>query len=404
VNILCVLGEHNYGNPARGAGYEYVNFIPSLRRLGHDVSHFESFSRVAFHSFAELNGKLLERVKAERPDMIFFVLLGYEVWLETLALIREGSDAILVNWATDDSWKYEQHSRFIAPAFDLYVTTYREALTKAINAGASNFYLSQWAIHGLSLKEPLPARDCKYQVSFVGTCYGNRLHWITELAKLGVKVECFGFGWPSGPIPQNMVSEIIRNSVISLNFGDSGIQWNKFLPTKSRQIKARLFEVSGMGGCLMTEPATGLEDCFQLGDELAIFSSVEELARKLAFYLNQPEERDRIAKAGHLRVALEHTYEVRFAALLEAAVQRRRPPTGQEIDMKKFMAIAKRHEIGFSLTLFRILLVFPCTLLWGRARGPRAARRFLLEASWRLMGRHTYTAGGWPGRLFYCES
>ena len=404
MKILCVLGEHNYGNPARGPGYEYVNFIPSLRRLGHDVSHFESFSRGSFHSFAELNGKLLERVAAELPDMIFFVLLGYEVWLETLELIREGSNAILVNWGTDDSWKYEQHSRFIAPAFDLYVTTYQEALAKAVSAGAANFYLSQWAVTGLSLQEPLPARDCRYQVSFVGTCYGNRRRWVAELAKLGVKVECFGFGWPNGPIPQNMVSEIIQNSVISLNFGDSGIQWRNFFPLRSRQIKARLFEVAGMGGCLMTEPATDLDNCFQVGEELVTFNSADDLARKLAVYLNQPEERDRIAQAGQRRVALEHTYEARFAALLEAAVRRRRPFAGQQIDMKKFISISKRHEVGFGLSLFRLLLVLPCILLWGRARGARAARRFLLEASWRLVGRHTYTAGGWPGRLFYRES
>jgi spore maturation protein CgeB len=173
---------------------------------------------------------------------------------------------------------------------------------------------------------------------------------------------------------------------------------------KSRQIKARLFEVAGMGGCLMTEPAIGLENCFQLGDELTTFNSAEELAQKLTFYLNQPEERDRIARAGQRRVAFEHTYEIRFAALLEAAVQRRRPPNGQEIDMNKFISIAKRHEVGFTLSLLRILLVSPFTLIWGRARGARAARRFLFEVSWRIVGRHTYTAAGWPGRLFYWES
>ena len=140
------------------------------------------------------------------------------------------------------------------------------------------------------------------------------------------------------------------------------------------------------------------------GGVLVTFNSADDLARKLAVYLNQPEERDRIAQAGQRRVALEHTYEARFAALLEAAVRRRRPFAGQQIDMKKFISISKRHEVGFGLSLFRLLLVLPCILLWGRARGARAARRFLFEASWRLVGRHTYTAGGWPGRLFYRES
>jgi len=404
VKILCVFGEHNYGDPTRGLGYEYVNFIPSLKNLGHEVSHFESFSRRAYGSFVELNQKLLERVKADRPDIIFFVLLGYEVWLETLDLIREGSNAVLVHWATDDSWKYEQHSRLISPQFDLYATTYQTAITKSAQSGALNFYLSQWATSTSGLKRPLHAEACKYQVSFVGTCYGNRRRWIAELAKVGVKVDCFGFGWPNGPISQDMVAEIIRNSVVSLNLGDSGIQWRNFLPMRSRQIKARLFEVPGMGGFVMTEPAPELQRFFRIDDEVVTFRSVDELARKLAFYLTHPEDRDRIAEAAHARVALEHTYEARFTHLFKAAMLRRRRLAEKEVDMEKFISISQRHKLGFGLKFLRTLLIFPCTVFWGNVRGPRAARRFIFELSWRIVGRHTYTAAGWPGRLFYWES
>src|SRR5574340_921916 len=98
MKILCVLGKHNYGNPARGEGYEYVNFLPALRNLGHQVVFFESFARDAYRDFAELNRSLLETVESEKPDVVLCVLLGYEVWLETLQLIRAGSNAILINW------------------------------------------------------------------------------------------------------------------------------------------------------------------------------------------------------------------------------------------------------------------------------------------------------------------
>ena len=37
MRVLCVFGEHNYGDPNRGEGYEYANFVPALRRLGHEV-------------------------------------------------------------------------------------------------------------------------------------------------------------------------------------------------------------------------------------------------------------------------------------------------------------------------------------------------------------------------------
>ena len=62
MNILCVFGRHNYGDPSRGEGYEYSNFLPALRTLGHDVHHFESWDRSAQADFAALNTALLDRV------------------------------------------------------------------------------------------------------------------------------------------------------------------------------------------------------------------------------------------------------------------------------------------------------------------------------------------------------
>ncbi len=404
MKILCVLGEHNYGNRARGAGYEYLNFLPALRNMGHTVSHFESFSRAAYSDFADMNRQLLQRVQADKPDLILFVLLGYEVWLETLQLIREGSNAILMNWSTDDSWKYEQFSRFIAPAFDLYVTTYPDAMQKADRDGHRNFHLSQWAANSNMLQPPLPADQCKYKVSFVGTCYGNRSQWVANLDAAGISVDCFGYGWPNGPVAAERIPEIIQQSVISLNFGDSGIQWKGLVPGRSRQIKARLFEVPGAGGFLMTEIADGLSGYFAADAEIVTFDGLPEVTEKIHHYLQQPAQRDRIAQAGQRRTALQHTYEARFAPLLQAAQACRTVKGGCAIDMVQFEALAEAHKPGVGLRLVRKLLVLPCDLLWGKARGPRAARRMLFELAWRLAGRKTYTATGWPGRLFYRDS
>ena len=75
MHILCVFGEHAYGDSSRGEGYEYVNFPPALRRLGHRVSFFESFSREPYADFAELNRALLQRVEETVPDVVFCVLM-----------------------------------------------------------------------------------------------------------------------------------------------------------------------------------------------------------------------------------------------------------------------------------------------------------------------------------------
>lgn len=406
MKVLCVLGEHNYGNPDRGACYEYVHFLPAIRNLGHEVVFFESFNRSKYQSFAELNRKMLETVNAHRPDVVLCVLMGYEVWLETLQLICDQSTAILINWSTDDSWKYEQFSKFVAPVFHLYATTYASALDKAAKDGHNNFYLTQWAANSATLQKPLPASECKYPVTFIGTAYGKRPQWMTRLAEAGIHVECFGFGWKNGPVRAEDIPQIMRDSVISLNFGDSGIHWKGLRPMRSRQIKARIFEVPGAGGFLISENADDLNK-FYCAEEIETFEGADELGGKIKKYLDEFANRDRMAEAGYRRTIDQHTYEHRFSKLLDAAEEMKKNSSQHltsGIDMEMFADIEKRHKVGIALRLLGQLWRFPFILVWGKVRGQRAARRLLFELSWRFAGGKTYSASGWPGRLFYQES
>lgn len=406
MKILCVFGQYNYGDKARGIGYEYANFLPALRNLGHEVLLFESLNKSAYHDFADMNRQLLQMVEREKPDIIFCVLITYEVWLETLKLIREGSNAALVHWATDDSWKYEQFSHFVAPAFDLYATTYPSAMEKAANDGYDNFILTQWAANSDVMRPPLPASECSYQVSFVGSAYGNRMKWIEDLKSHGVEVDCFGYGWPNGPVSSEEISEIMRKSVISLNLSDSGVVIQDGRPVRSRQVKARVFEVPGAGGLLLTESAACLEDFFVPDEEIVLFEGIDDLAGKIKYLLTHSDERDAIAQSGFKRAKAEHSYEMRFKPLITLALDRRKghPVARHGIDFERFEAIAKLHQPHALLYLLRFLLLLPSVLIWGRERGSRAARRFLFEFSWRFLGKKTYSASNWAGRIFYKQS
>jgi spore maturation protein CgeB len=404
MRIFCVFGRHNYGDPLRGDGYEYANFLPAFRALGHDVSFFDSWDRSDYCDFAELNRAFLRRVDQEQPDVIFCVLLSYELWRETLDLVRANGSVVIINWGTDDSWKYEQFSRFVAPHVDCYATTYPKAVEKAHYNGLDNLVLTQWGASRDTLVEPLPARQCTHPVTFVGSAYGNRSKWIEILRARGIQVECFGHGWPAGPVSATDLLRIYRESVLTLNFGDSGIQFRGLLPYRSRQIKARVFEVPGAGGCLLTEPAQYLEEYFRIGEEIIVFDGPDELAERINYFLANPEQRDAIAYRGFERVSTEHTYDRRFEDLLEKLAQRAAQRPIRSIDWPTFERVVGQHKIGPWLTLLRSLCVSCAALIWGKRRGARAARRLAFELSWRLRGAWTYSAAGWPGRMFYRES
>jgi spore maturation protein CgeB len=172
------------------------------------------------------------------------------------------------------------------------------------------------------------------------------------------------------------------------------------------QIKARIFEVTGMGGCLLTEMAEGLEDYFRLGVEVETFSTPEELVLKVRRLLSDPMHRDAVARAGNIRTSTEHTYENRFRELLTVAdrlaEQRKIDPA--RLDWSKFERAVARHRTGRVAVGVAVGLRKLCSIFWGPARGARAARRATYELSWRLARAQTYSAAGWPGRLFYRES
>ena len=402
MKILCVFGRHAYGDPARGEGYEHASFLPALAALGHELELFDSLDRASYGGFAALNRAFVERVERCRPQAILCVLMHYEIWTETLDLVRSRSPAALLNWGTDDSWKFEQFGRFVAPHVDLYVTTSPAAAARARRLALDNVVPSQWAASKLCA--PLPASRCRYQASFVGTAYGNRRRWVEALRARGIEIECFGHGWPAGPVDTPELLRIANESLVSLNFGDSGLHFRRGVPYRSRQIKARTFEVPGAGGLLLTQPADDLERYFAAGKEIDVFASPDEAAAKIRRHVNEPERRDAMARAGHERVRREHTYAARFAPLLEEAMSRARARPPATAPVRGFEAIAAQHSAPWWLRVLRVALAAPASLLFGARRGPRAARRLLFELSWRLAGESTYSARGWPGRTFYRES
>lgn len=406
MKILCVFGKYNYGKSERGISYEYANFLPALRNLGHEIIFFESWDKSIYKDFSELNKKFLNIIEQKKPDIVFCVTMGYEIWLETLTLARSGSHAKFIHWSTDDSWKYDQATRFIAPFFDLCATTYASAMQKALKDGFNHFILTQWAANSATMVAPLAASQCKYQVSFVGSAYGNRIEWVNELAKRGIEVACFGHGWPNGSVSADEIPRIMRESVISLNFGDSGIVLGAGLPGRSRQIKARVFEVPGAGGLLMTEPAEQLDLFYNLNQEIITFENCDDLAVKIKYYLSREHERNAISNAGYTRTRKEHTYEIRFGLIFQKALalQVNRVAQTHSIDMRKYSILEKKHRVSILLKFLKLLIDLPCVLMFGKKRGHRAARRFLYELSWRIFGQKTYSVKGWPGRLFYDHS
>ncbi len=404
MKVLFVTSRFHYGDPSRGEGYEHQNFLPALRRLGHEVEVFDHLFRPAFAGFVELNHAFLERVESWRPEVILYVQKLYEIWTETWDIVRRGGIAATVNWTTDDSWKYEQGSRFIAKYFDACATTAADRRDDYARDGYDRLLVSQWAADATRLQPPLSSAACRYDVCFVGQRYGRRPVYVRALQRAGVRVDCFGYGWPRGPLAGEALAAVLRSARISLNFSGQGYA-SRVLPGR-RQIKARVFEVPGAGGFLLSEWAADVERYYRIGEEIDIFRTETELVSQARYYLDHPEIRDACAFRAFERTTREHTYDMRIEELLSFAVEQHQnalPGTGK-IDWKAFDDAASRHTVSRPLRMVSRLLTGAARPFVGGNRASRATRRLSFELSWRLLGESTYSSRGLPGRLFYVDS
>jgi spore maturation protein CgeB len=402
MRVLCVLPKYNYGDPARQTGYEVKSFIPALHRLGHDVRTVLTWTPEV-RSFEDLNRQILREAEAFRPDVILAAQMHYEVWNETWAMLRAAGFAT-VNWCTDDSWKYAEFSRFVAPCFDVMATTCEARLAAYAEDGHDNSVLTQWAADPARLLPPLRASECRIPVSFAGSRTPARAEWIRQLADLGVPVQCYGYGWGDA-VTSDELSEIFRNSVVSLNLAAGAAHRFADSVARANQIKARTFEVPGAGGFLLTENAPGLERYYVPERDIATFDNVRQAAAQIQRFLSDPALRDRIADAGYERTVREHTYDMRLAPLLETALERRNErmrmaSAPAPIDWAAFERAVSAHAAPAWSAVYRGLMRGAGSLLFGQRRALRLARRMLYEVSWRVERERTYSAAGLPGRVF----
>lgn len=82
-------------------------------------------------------------------------------------------------------------------------------------------------------------------------------------------------------------------------------------------VNLRVFEALAAGAFLLTDYCDELDELFDIGSEIEVFRSNQELVSKVMYYLAHPDKRQEIAKRGHERFLKHHTWQVRVAEVKE---------------------------------------------------------------------------------------
>ena len=324
MHILYVAMRHEYGNPSRGLSFDETNFRSSLEGMGHRLTTFDFMDRLREVGMAKMRAELVDAAAEAQPDLAFFSLFTDQLDTETIEAVGRRGKCPTVNWFADDHWRFDDFTRHMAPAFDLAVTTDEDSLPKYAQLADTRVLLSQWACSRYAYGRV--TEELRHDVTFVGQPHGDRKQTVAALDAAGFPVECWGFGWPAGPIDHQEMVEVFASSRINLNLSNSShVPGLKALarrllhlrppPPRPPQIKGRNFEVPGCGGFLLTERVPHLERYFDLDREVGVFDGPEDLVGRVRHWMEHEEDRRRIAEAGYRRVMAEHTYDHRFAAI-----------------------------------------------------------------------------------------
>jgi glycosyltransferase involved in cell wall biosynthesis len=304
--------------------WERTALLPALETFG-EVVHYDWRDRYD-HGRKEWRKGLKEEMNRDllgfartfmrkRPVHVIFTYLSGE--LVTPATMRELSSlgVPIVNLSLNDKEAFTGRVRAgfamgirdICRSLDLCWTSTRDALEKYCVEGATPLYLPEGA--NPEVHRPFDVEKT-FDVSFVGQCYENRPAVIAALRDAGIRVEAFGPGWPSGPLPTEEMVRTYSQSRINLGFG--GVAGHR----ETYCLKGRDFEVPMSGGLYLTEEHEELSPFFEVGKEIVTYRGIEDLIAKIRRLLANPGEAETIRAAGRARALLEHTWKMRFSKVL----------------------------------------------------------------------------------------
>lgn len=103
-------------------------------------------------------------------------------------------------------------------------------------------------------------------------------------------------------------------------FNLSKINLNMTMRPIQTGLPLRIFDIMGCGGFLMTNYQSEIPELFDIGIDLEVYESADELREKCDFYLTHEEERKQIARNGYLKVKQYHDCKQRLKTMLSYIV------------------------------------------------------------------------------------
>ena len=301
-------------NPLNSGRY----MIEGMEQLGYKVIGYD------YRTSKKHEEDLLKIVENEKP-LYIFTLKGEKLSLDLIERFKE-SGCITILWFTMLS--LEDWMAPFARAQDFVLTNVEDHVDYFSQRGIKNI---KWIHQGFSpelfeIDAPGPGNDEKHYAdvamigSMGGPIYNRRCGLVMQLRRNNIDIKWWGphlsrqlkniryfsggvhRAWAGKEVYMKDFADVIRNTKIFIG-EDADI------PVQGRCLSNRSFAVMGCGGFYLCRRTAGVEFAYDVGKEIDVFDTDDEMIDKVRYYLKNEEERKRIALAGQKKVLNNYTYK-----------------------------------------------------------------------------------------------
>lgn len=312
-----------------------------FKRMGHHIitfgrdeylglsRRFRVFSMMkalpAFYQLESIkaNLKLKKLASLSKPDIVL-TNKGEEIFPSTIKWLKQKQKTKNILWSPDDPQLFDRVSKYISKPYDFVFTSSLDCVDKYKSVGVKRVeYIPFFCIPSIDRPLKLTEEDkrkYKCDLSFIGKIYPEREKVIKSMLSLNIDIRIYGFRWNYsdrevmkrylGSPDDEGYRKILNASKIVLNIHINPMRFGG-------ATNLRVFEATGCKSFLLTDKPRGLEDMFETRKEIETYQNENELIEKIKYYLNNPKERQKIAKKGHERAYRDHTAEKRVKRIIE---------------------------------------------------------------------------------------
>ncbi|MED0875637.1 CgeB family protein [Bacillus mobilis] len=277
--------------------------------------------------------KAIKTALKVKPNLIL-VLSGLSGEFNSVMPVLKNAGFTTGLWLTDDPY-YTDVTQNLVPYYDYIFTQDLNCIKFYRGIGCNNVFHLPLAANQEVLKPSLKEDTYKYDLSFIGTAFENRITFVDSIAEyLAEKnTKIVGFGWEKLKNYERLKDKIqllplakyedalqyYASTKININLHRSPS--DKELNCNSANIQAysvnnRTFEINAVGSFQLTDIRPDVAKHYIPGVEIETFNSASEFIQKAEYYLEHIQERKRIAKNGLDRTLKHHTYDRRVLQLL----------------------------------------------------------------------------------------